>query len=193
MTPYLLSTRLAAFADAAKQVAAALLAATNDPADAIRLLLPLAAWMPPALPGSGPLWRSTQASREAMASKLRCSACAALARAATLYQPISYQDAQSVRLLVCEAIDAEAVRAADAGYDKSYAALRNLRTAVGLDFAVRGATLAMLVEVTTAVPMPSLAEAFTLYQDTTREPELVASSGAQHPLFLPLIFSALSR
>lgn len=193
MTPYLLSTRLAAFADAAKQVAAALLAATNDPADAIRLLLPLTSWVPPALPGSGPLWKSTQSARDGLASKLRCSACAALARAGTLYQPISYQDAQSVRILLCDAIDAEAVRAADAGYDKSYAALRNLRTAVGLDFAVRGATLAMLVEVTTAVPMPSLAEAFTLYQDTAREPELVASSGAPHPLFLPLVFSALAR
>lgn len=195
MTPYLVSTRLAAFADAGQQVAAALLAATNDPADAIRLLLPLTAWMPPPLPGSGPLWASTQTARDRLASNLRCSACAALARAASLYQPVSYQDAQSVRLLVCGAIDAEATRAGDASYAATgtYQALRDLRTAVALDLAIRGASLAMLVEIETAVPMPSLAEAWTLYQDTTREPELVASANPPHPLFMPLSFPALAR
>lgn len=192
-TAYLLTTRLNAFAEAGQEVAAALLAATNDPADAIRLLLPLTEWLAPALPGNGPLWSSAQAARDRLASNLRCSACAALARAAAIYQPVSYQDAQSVRLLVCAALDAEATRAGDAGFTETYRALRDLRTAVALDLAVRGANLAMLVEVTTAVPMPSLAEAWALYQDTTREPELVASAEPPHPLFLPLTFPALTR
>jgi prophage DNA circulation protein len=177
---------------AAATLATALLEATTDPADAIRLLLPLTGWIPPPVPGSGPIAQRTQARQLAIASNLRCAACAALAQAVPLYQPVSYQDAQSLRQLVCAALDAEATRAADAGFDATYAALRDLRTAVALDLAIRGANLAALVEITTQVPMPSLAEAWTLYQDTTREPQLVASANPPHPLFMPLSFPALA-
>ena len=52
---------------------------------------------------------------------------------------------------------------------------------------------ALVGSVVTLQPMPSLAEAWTLYQDTTREPGLVAASGAAHPLFLPVSFPGLSR
>jgi hypothetical protein len=41
--------------------------------------------------------------------------------------------------------------------------------------------------------MPSLAEAYTLYQDTTREPGLVASAQPANPLFLSPTFPALNR
>jgi prophage DNA circulation protein len=181
------------FSDAATAVAQALLAATTDPADAIRLLLPLTEWGPQPLPGSGPLWITAQAIQDALTSNVRCAACAALAQASALYRPISYQDAQAIRLLVCGALDDEATRCADAGRDASYQALRTLFWAVALDLSVRGANLPVLIEVTTLVSMPSLAEAWMLYQDTTREPDLVASSGAPHPLFLPLNFPALSR
>lgn len=181
-----------AFAAAGQQLAADLVLAVNDPADAIRLLVPMTAWLPPALPGSGPLWADASAAQDALAANLRASACAALASAALAYQPASYQDAQSVRVLVTGALDAEALRAADAERDATYQALRDLRTAVAIDLEVRGAALPMLVEVTTRVPMPSLAEAWTLYQDTSREPQLVASAGPPHPLFMPLDFPALA-
>lgn len=184
--------RAAEFSAAAQAVAAALLAATTDPADAIRLLVPLCQWQPSSLPGSGPLWATAQATQDALASNVRCAACSALARAAALYQPASYQDAQSLRLQVTGILDTEATSCADAGRDASYLALRDLRAAVALDLAVRGANLASLVEITTLVPMPSLAEAWTLYQDTTREPELVASADPPHPLFMPLQFAALA-
>jgi prophage DNA circulation protein len=179
-------------AAAAATLATALLEATTDPADAIRLLLPLAQWIPDPPPGSGPLAQEAQAVQLAIASNLRCAACAALAQAVPLYQPSSYQDALSLRQLVCGALDAEATRAADAGRDATYQALRELRAAVALNLAVRGANLASLVEITTRVPMPSLAEAWTLYQDTTREPQLVASANPPHPLFMPLSFPALA-
>jgi prophage DNA circulation protein len=181
-----------AFADAAAGLTAALLAAATDPADGVRLLLPLAGWMPPPITGAGALAANADAAQAALASNLRCAACAALASATQAYQPISYQDAQAVRAAVCGALDAEATRVADAGLDASYAALRALRAAVALDLAVRGANLALLVEIDTRQPMPSLAQAWTLYQDTTREPQLVASAGAPHPLFLPLSFPALA-
>lgn len=180
------------FAAAGQQLAADLVLAVSSPADAIRLLLPLCAWLPPPLPGSGPLWADAAAAQDAIAGTLRASACAALAQAALSYRPASYQDAQSVRLLVVGALDAEAIRAADAGRDATYRALRDLRAAVALDLEWRGAQLPMLIEVTTRVPMPSLAEAWTLYQDTSREPQLTASAAPAHPLFLPLEFSALA-
>jgi prophage DNA circulation protein len=182
-----------AFAAAAADLARAVSAAVNDPADAIRLLVPLAGWMPPVLPGKGPLAVNTRGVVDAMAATLRASACAALADAARLYTPASYQDAQAVRQTVCGALDAEAVRCADAGRDSSWQALRELRMAVALNLEARGANLAWLAVVRTRSPMPSLAEAWTLYQDTTREPGLTASAAPAHPLFLPTTFPALNR
>ena len=182
-----------AFAAAAADLASALAASASDPADAIRLLLPLAGWMPPPVAGTGPLAVNAQAAADAIASNLRCAACAALATATLAYLPASYQDAQALRAAVCGALDAEATRAGDAGRDATYQALRELRAAVALDLTVRGANLAWLVEIETRQPMPSLAEAWTLYQDTTREPGLVASADPPHPLFLPTDFEALNQ
>ena len=91
------------FAAASTDLAAALLASANDPADAIRLLIPLCSYEPRRLPGSGPLSQALQRAQVALAAKLRCDACAALARATALYLPSSYQDAQSLRLVACGA------------------------------------------------------------------------------------------
>jgi prophage DNA circulation protein len=182
-----------AYADAATELAQAVLEAINDPGDAIRLLLPLTEWMPPAMPGSSQLAGLARTAQDAIADTLRCAACAALGEAVTLWQPDSYQDAQTMRIAVCGALDRQATRCADAGRDASFAALRDLRSAVALDLAVRGANLAWLVQVQTAQPMPSLAETWTLYQDTTREPALVAAADVAHPLFLPVRFAGLSR
>ena len=188
-----MSTQSDAFAAAAASLAAAVAASANDPADAIRMLLPLAGWMPPAIGGTGPLAVNARAARDAIASNLRCAACAALASAVTAYQPISYQDALAVRGAVCGALDAEATRAGDDARDATYQALRDLRAAVALDLAVRGANLAWLVEIDTPASIPSLAEAWTLYQDTPREPGLVASADPPHPLFMPISFPALNE
>jgi len=187
------STDTDAFAAAGVDLANAIAAAVNDPADQIRLLLPLAAWVPPTIPGSGPLSTLARQAQDAIASTLRCAACGALATATAAYRPLSYQDAQAVRLAVCDALEAEATRCADAGRDASYQALRELATGVALDLEQRGADLAWLVEVTTAQSMPSLVEAWTLYGDTTREPGLVASADIRHPLFMPLSFPALNQ
>lgn len=182
-----------AFAAASVALATALTEATNDPADAVRLLLPLCSWQPTPPFGSGPLAGVITQWQTSIMRNLHCAALAALATASASYQPQSYQDALSLRTIVCAAIDAEATVAADAGDDATYQALRNLRVAVAVDLAVRGANLPALVEVETLVSMPSLAEAWALYQDTSREPQLVASADAPHPLFLPLSFPALSQ
>ena len=188
-----MSTESDNFAAAGAALCNAVAESASDPADAIRLLLPLAGWVPGPIHGGGPLAVQAQAAQDAIADNLRCAACAALAAATQTYQPVSYQDALATRDAVCAALDAQATRAADAGRDATYQALRSLRTAVALDLAVRGANLAWLVDITTTAPMPSLAEAWTLYQDTTREPQLVGSALPAHPLFLPLSFPTLSQ
>jgi prophage DNA circulation protein len=182
-----------AFAAASVALAQAVAAAITDPADAIRLLIPLASWVPDPLPGTSQTAIVAQSAQDAIADNLRCAACAALANATQAYAPSSYQDAQALRATVCGVLDAAATLCADAGQDASFAALRALRTAVSMDLAVRGANLAYLVEIETAASMPSLAEAWTLYQDTMREPALVACADVPHPLFLPLDFPGLSR
>ena len=182
-----------AFAAAAAQLAQAVGEAINDPADAIRLLLPLASFETPPTPGSGPLATATRLAQDAIANNLRCAACAALGTATQRYLPSSYQDAWALRNAVCAVLDAQATRAADAGRDATWSALRELRTAIAIDLSIRGASLDYLVEVTTAASTPSLAQAWTLYQDTTREPALVAAADVRHPLFMPLSFAGLSR
>jgi prophage DNA circulation protein len=188
-----MSAQSDAFAAAATQLAGALVAAFNDPRDAIRLLISLTSWQPPLIPGTGPLAAEANAAQAALADNLRCAACAALAGATQAYRPSSYQDATALRTAVCDALDAQATVTADRGNDASFAALRDLRTLVSLDLAVRGAALPYFVEITTAASIPSLAEAWALYQDTTREPALVAASGVAHPLFMPLTYPGLSR
>lgn len=182
-----------AFAAAGFALAQALRNATNDPADQIRLLLPLCSFMPTPPAGSGPLWQTAKAAQDICAATLRVSACAALGQAALAYQPHSFQDAEAVRNLVCGAIDAEATRAADAERDATYNALRQLRTAVALDLLARGANLAWLVRIKTLRSTSSLAETWSLYADTSREPELVASAQPAHPGWLPTEFEALDH
>lgn len=181
------------YAAAVQALTQTLATAWQDPAEAIRLLLPLTSFAPPPFPGSGPLAAAKNATQEAMVSTLRTAACSALGVAAQAYAPASYQDATAVRKAVCDALQAEAVRAADAGLDEVYSALRSLRAAVAFDLAVKGANLAALVQVETRQPMPSLEEAWRLYQDTSREPQLVGSADPPHPLFLPVAYPALNR
>ena len=142
----------------ARKIATALSSATNDPADAVRLLLPLCTWQPKPLFGGGPLAQAIAQTQAALVRNLHCAALAALAQASAAYRPISYQDALSLRSIVCAAIDAEATLAADAGDNATYDALRNLRVAVAIDLAYRGANLPALVNVETLVSMPSLVE-----------------------------------
>lgn len=180
------------FAAASATLAAALAASTTDPADAVRLLLPLCTWQPTPVFGGGPLAYVMGEYQAAIARNLHCAALAALAVASSQYQPVSYQDALAIRQQVCAALDAEATLAADSGDDATYQALRDLRAAVALDLTLRGASLPSLIEVQTFVSMPSLVEAWSLYADTSREPSLVASADPPHPLFMPLSFAALS-
>ena len=158
-------------------VVAALRAAVPDPLEQIRALLPLTA-----AGGSGPT-----------AVRARRAAAIGLGRAARDLQPRSSDEALRVLALVSAALGQQILVAGDAGDDRSYLALRALRSAVVADLAARGATLAPLAPVERPRPLPSLVLAQQLYGDPGRADELVQGAGdVPHPLFMPTGFQALA-
>ena len=115
------------------------------------------------------------------------------ARASAAYQPTSYDDAQALRALLCGELDAEILRAGNAGEDRAYAAFRALRVAVARDLDARGDPLPRLRRVEVALPQPAAALAHALYGDAGRADELVARADPPHPLFMPRELVVLDR
>jgi prophage DNA circulation protein len=179
------------FAVAVQAQAAAVLAAANDPADGIRLLLTLAQPVAqPAAPAS-PIGQAITTVQRATADLFRRAAVASLARASADYQPRSADDAAAVRATVCRSLDSEISIAADQYEDATYNALRVLRAAVSADLTARGAGLPSAITISTRMPMPALALAQRVYRDVGRADSMVAQSGAVHPAFMPTSFKAL--
>ena len=172
-------------AGAAQGAIAALLAATADPADAIRLLTGLATNAPAGVAAASPIGGVVNA-------VFRRAAVAALGRAAMTYQPVSSDDAAATMLAVSSVIDGEITMAGDAADDATFTALRALRVAVIADLGARGANLAATTTVSTAEATPSLVLAQRLYRDSTRSDELEAEAVPRHPLFMPQSFQALA-
>ena len=171
-----------------QSVVAALLAANPDPSQAIQSMIALianSAGQPQATP-------ALTATTGAVTDLIRRAACAGMAQASASYQPISYQDAQNIRTLVCGAIQAEMDIAGDQGLDATYNSLRDLKLAVARDLTRRGASLSNMILVSSAVPVSSLVWSQRLYQDSAREPEIVNDGNPIHPCFMPIKFNALA-
>lgn len=181
------------FAAAAQAVASALLAATTDPADSIRVLASLANFTP-AVPTSSSGVDVARATMQTACGELfRRSALVALCQASSTYQPSSLDDAVALRQQICSLLDAEILIAGNEGADATFNALRTLRAAVVLDLTQRGANLAQLMTVTSpnVVPAPVIAQ--RVYRDATRADELVLEGDPPHPAFMPVSFTALSK
>lgn len=161
--------------------------ANPDPAAQVQACLTLAGFAAVAQPSA-----EQTAVNAAVSALARRMVLAAAAQSSALYVPISQQDAAAMREQIVSAIEAEMLIAGDAGDDASYFALRDLRSAVAADMAARGASLPQSVEVSFAAALPSLVLAQRLYQDPTRESELVHEANPTHPLFMPLAFQALA-
>ena len=137
--------------------------------------------LPPVTGSTGS--RQAQAANQAQLLRLmRVMAVAEGARAASLVQYASYQDAVATRDELLAAMDALMIEPGLA--DDVYQALRTLRAALVRDLAARGANLARLVSWTPSTTMPALVVAHHLYGDATRADEIVARNRARHPLFL---------
>ncbi len=168
---------LPAVPDAAHALAAAVRGMAADPADQVRVMLSLA----------------ELADGGAAGKLLRRAALVQLARACAAYQPTSYDDARSLRAAACALLDAEILRAGDAGEDAVYTAFRALRIAVARDLAARGDPLPRLRDVEVIRPLPAAVLAHGLYGDGRRGDELVQKADPVHPLFMPTKLRVLSR
>lgn len=165
----------------------AIRATTSDPLDAIRLLTAL---MLTPLPS---LLVAQATTTQSLTAKLFRRACVtSIAMASADYQPASWTEANATIAQLAGIIDTEITAAADAGENASYAALRDLRYAVIADLRARSATLPELITVSVPGNMPSLALAYRLYGDATREPGMVRRANVIHPGFMPPSFEALS-
>lgn len=177
---------------AAQAAIATLADALDDPQDAIRILTGLTSFSTsdPTTPDA--IGIAIGVMQTSLGGVLRRAAVTALARASAGYQPSSYDDAMTAKTTVVATIDDEITTAGDNGDDASYRALRTLRANVIADLAARGADLAHLVTIVSPTPLPSLALAYRLYGDATREPELVGFANPPHPAFMPTSFRALA-
>ncbi|RSU46347.1 DNA circularization N-terminal domain-containing protein [Sphingomonas sp. S-NIH.Pt15_0812] len=172
-------------APAAAALIAALAAACADPADAIRLLLRLLAFVPGRPEAATPLG-------QAIDRMLRRATAAELVLAIGRYQPTSGDDAGAMIARCGDVLDALATAAADADEDDSYRAMRAARGAIVEDLRARAATMARLRDFVLTAALPSLALAQRLYRDSDRADQLVTQIEPVHPLFMPARFQALA-
>ena len=174
-------------------VAEAVRSSASSPSSAIAALTILADFYPtiPA-PVSAILIAQAQ-TIVAVAALCRQAALQSLALACAAYQPTSYDDASTLIAAITALFDAEILAVADAGQDATYLALRQLRTSVVNDLTTRGSILPHLRMVTTNTPVSTLELAYKLYGDTSRADEIAQRSDCQHPGFLPVEMTLLSR
>ncbi len=180
------------FTGALDEVMAAIVASIADPGDAIVLLGPLAIYRPVAFTSDSDLGKAKATAQEATSALIRRAAIAAIARVAADYAPVSHDQAMDTMGVVLGYIDAEILVAGDVGDDESYAALRNLRGAIVTAFTTSGATLPRLEAFSFKASMPALVMANRLYQDSSRERELIEQADPIHPAFMPIRVKALA-
>ncbi|MDE2098621.1 MAG: DNA circularization N-terminal domain-containing protein [Patescibacteria group bacterium] len=162
-------------------------AANSDPAAAVRACLVLADF-----PAVAQASSEQVLANQAVTALARRMALAAAVQSSAAYVPASQQDAAAMRAQIATPISAEMLIAGDAGDDSSYLALQALLAALAADMAARGASLPQSVQVGFSAPLPSLVLAQRLYQDATRESQLVQEGNPISPLFMPTVFQALT-
>ncbi len=183
----------ATFGSAVDAFVAAVAASASDPADAVRLVSGLVQYSPDDVVIPGMVGASMGVVQVATAALLRRYALAQLAVTLSSYQPSSQQDAATVLSNALDLYDAEIGVAGDAGDDDTFVALRSLRRAVYADLTARGADLATLATFSFNATLPSLVLAQRIYDDVTREPQLLQQIDPIHPAFCPIAFQALAK
>lgn len=97
----------------------------------------------------------------------------------------SRTDARDVRDTITGLLDTEITTAGETGADDVFGALSALYAAVVLDLQARGATLALIRSITLAATEPALTIAHRLYQDASRDQEIIDRNRIWHPGFVP--------
>jgi prophage DNA circulation protein len=184
---------VANFAAGAQALAAALLAATKDPSDSVRVLGALANFTPALPVPASAVGAAIQVMQAGCGDLFRRAAVVAMARASASYQPSSFDDALAIRTQLASLLDAEIQIAGNQGEDGTFNALRAVRAAVVQDLTARGANLAPLATIKSNVSVPAPVLAQRLYRDSSRTDELVTQADVIHPAFMPTGFKALSQ
>lgn len=140
----------------------------------------------PALPGGTPSRSQAQVNETALTRLAARAALASRIRAAAATSFESYDEARELRAQLTEDIDAEVLKAGDAGERGVYRALMTLKARMAEDLAARGGSLARLRAYETHQPLPALALAYRLYGNAGRAGELAKRNRAVHPGFMPV-------
>lgn len=129
-----------------------------------------------------PVSRRMYDNRDALAVLTRRAALVqAAGMTAAMPLPV-YDDAASLRRELLAALDVEAADATDT----AYAAVIDLRATVHRDMTARLRDAARLREIRPREIAPALVLAYDLYEDTAREPEIIARNRIRHPGFVPV-------
>lgn len=156
-------------------------------------------WQPPEMeaPVRTPQRALEMANRIALTHLFRVVAAAELVRTAAALDYPSYEEAVAVRDSVSDRLDRLALAAADRGDDAAAEDFDQLRRALALDIAARGASLARIYHLRLAASEPALVLAHRLYggdaDRRARDPltlearaaAIVARNGIAHPSFVP--------
>lgn len=183
----------AGLAGAILAVPEALRGSIPDPGTQIALLTLLTEFDPAVFASSAPIGGAIAAVQTATAMLCRQGALLSIATACSDWRPTSSNEAEALRQWVGPLLDAEATIAADAGYDATWQALRDLRANVLQDLAQRASQLPDIITVTRNAPLPALVLAQQIYADATRAPDLIQRANPIHPAFMPTDFEALSN
>lgn len=178
-----------AYLPAIYNVTEGLRAAINEPSDQIRLLSPLASFQYQSPVGTS---TATQAIFDGTSSAARKGALMSIALAVGNYQPSDVQDVNDILAWIVPLFDDEILYAADQGDIATYNALIALRATIVTNLQVRGSQLPELVTINEPSNLPSVVVAYQLYQDATRNAEVLQRVDPIHPLFMPLSFQVLS-
>ncbi len=167
-------------------------AAVFDPGVQITLLQSLAAFSITPITSSAPIGSAIENVQIATARVCRVAALFSLAQASADWSAASSDEAEALSLSLSDLIELEASSAADAGWDATYRALRDLQTQVTQDLAQRAARLPDIVTIERNAPMAALALAQQIYSDGSRASDLIRRVDPVHPAFMPTSFKALS-
>lgn len=178
------------FLTSVQAVTEALRASINDPADQSRLLSQLASYQGQPISSAYSTTQSTI--NDTVAAACRRAALFSLAVATSKYQLTTTEDVLALIDLIVPLYQAEIEYAADANDGATYNALIILLAAIVADLQARGANLPSIVTITNLVNYPAFVVAYNLYQDATRETQVIALADPIHPLFMALSFEALS-
>ncbi|MFT8890826.1 MAG: DNA circularization N-terminal domain-containing protein [Acetobacter papayae] len=163
-----------------------------DPGAQLTALLSMATFAVDAEVTLAPIGASIAAARTATAAMCQQMALASIALACADWNPTSSEQAEALRLMVAEKMDAAATTAADEGYTDVWKALRDLRSALTAFLAQQASQLPDQITVTRNSPVPALVLAQQLYADGSRSDDLITRANPVHPAFMPVSFQALS-